>query len=181
MSRAGFLESSLLTMETRVMREFLFLGICGICLLARSMDAAALDVRLTYKGEGDFARLSEFLDGKENTGGVAIVRSQPAHRAGLYFSMIAEDRVGQLPAGGKVSLEVVYPDMPKVKTFSLLLPRVPARAREMLVGLTGEDWPGAGHRPVAWRVRILDGKGKVIASEQSFLWEGALPSPEPAP
>ena len=50
-------------METSVLRQFLFLGICGICLFARIVDADVLNVRLVYKTKGDFARLTEFLDG----------------------------------------------------------------------------------------------------------------------
>ena len=42
--------------------------------------------------------------------------------------------------------------------------------REVFIGLTGKDWPDASSKLFAWRLRLLDGQGNIIASRQSFLW-----------
>ena len=143
--------------------------LAGLAGAGWGFGAPSLKTYLTYKKQGDFVRVSEFLDGKENSGGRAIVRTRPKDRTGLYFSLAV--KAASLPDGAKVVVQVIRSTSPEVKTFELEAPRMPARAREMLVGLTGEDWSGPDDKPVAWRVRILDSAGGVIAAEQSFLWE----------
>ena len=131
-----------------------------------------LQTRIVYKEHGDFVRLSEFFNGREDSSGRAIVRSQPNSRTGLYFSLNISGGVGQLPEGAKVFLDIVHPTLPEAKAFELIAPRMPVNSREMLVGLTGDDWTSPKGKPVAWRVRILDVSGGVLAAEQSFLWGG---------
>jgi hypothetical protein len=133
--------------------------------------APELQTRLVYKDHVDFVRLSEFFNGREDSSGRAIVRSQPKSRTGLYFSLNISGSVGQLPEGAKVLLDLVHPKSPEVKAFELIAPRTPDNSREMLVGLTGDDWTRTKGKPVAWRIRILDVSGGVLAAEQSFLWE----------
>jgi hypothetical protein len=143
-------------------------GLSGLVCFA----APELQTRLVYKEHGDFMRLSEFFNGREDSSGRAIVRSQPKSRTGLYFSLNISGGVGQLPEGAKVVIDLVHPTLPEVKAFELIVPRTPVNSREMLVGLTGEDWTNPKDKLVAWRVRILDVSGGVLAAEQSFLWEG---------
>ena len=147
-------------------RVIVLAGLAGVGWVC---GAPSLKTYLTYKEHGDFVRISEFLDGKENSGGRAIVRTRPRDRTGLYFSLAV--KAASLPDGAKVVVQVIRSTSPEVKTFELEAPRMPARAREMLVGLTGKDWNRPEGKPVAWRVRILDSAGGVIAAEQSFLWE----------
>ena len=143
----------------------------GFLAVAASMLAAeglSLKTSLAYKEHADFVRLSEFFNGRENTGRRAIVRSQPDSRTGLYFSLAL--KVAELPGGAKVKLEVVRTSAPEPKSFQMDLPQAPEGAREVLVGLTGEDWSGPDERPVAWRLQVLDVAGGIFASEKSFLW-----------
>ena len=52
----------------------------------------------------------------------------------------------------------------------------PARFRpgfpfgEVVIGLTGKQAGDAKWRPIAWRVSVVDAKGKVLAAKHSFLW-----------
>lgn len=39
-----------------------------------------------------------------------------------------------------------------------------------MIGLTGKDAGLGRWTPIAWRLSVLDGQGKVLASEHSFLW-----------
>jgi hypothetical protein len=41
----------------------------------------------------------------------------------------------------------------------------------MNLGLTGDDWPGAKTNPVAWKLEIVAADGRVLASDESYLWE----------
>ena len=127
-----------------------------------------LKTQLAYKEHADFVRVSEFLNGREHLGARAVVRTQPQSRTGLYFSLAV--RVGELPAGSKVRVDVVRVASPEPQTHQLDLPQSPAKARELMVGLTGEDWGASDERPVAWCIQLLDAAGGVVASEKSFLW-----------
>ena len=39
-----------------------------------------------------------------------------------------------------------------------------------MIGLTGKQSGEAKWRPIAWRVSVVDAKGKFLASKHSFLW-----------
>ena len=41
---------------------------------------------------------------------------------------------------------------------------------EYVIGLTGKQSGDAKWRPIAWRVSVVDAKGKFLASKHSFLW-----------
>lgn len=142
------------------------------CLALAAMldvDSSQLKTSLTYKEHSDFVRLSEFFNGRENTGQRFIVRSQSDSRTGLYFSLSL--KVLELPERATVHLDIVRNSSPEPHSFKMVLPQSSLTARELLVGLTGKDWSGPEERPVAWHLQLLDGEGEVFASEKSFLWE----------
>jgi len=75
------------------------------------------------------------------------------------------------PRDGRLVLEIVRTEesAPERYDFSLnLLPKFPFG--ELVVGLTGKDAGLGRWTPIAWRLSVLDGQGKVLASEHSFLW-----------
>jgi hypothetical protein len=154
----------------RFVRLFLF-------VLLSTAALAASDVTLVRVWSGprtaeSFARISEYFSGEENPGAQTIVRTQPGSRAGYYW--LIRTKAGTATEA-TIELSVLAPDSaaPRIYTLST---RLPAGRHVTLAGLTGADWPQPEARPVAWRLRVLNGAGQELAAEQSFLWV-ASPSP----
>lgn len=118
-----------------------------------------------------FQYVGEFFTGREVADNRILARSQPEERTGQYFVVSLSERAAQLPPGAHARLEIIRSDSTEVRLHDFAIPRDPASAREIYLGLTGSDWPEASLRPVAWRVRFLDGEA-VIAEWPSFLWDG---------
>ena len=123
----------------------------------------------TYWSSQDFARIPEYFTGKEYQGNQVIVRTQDA-RAGLYFVLELTEALEKLPKNCEVFVEVVRSDGPEAKLYKLSIPNETKGRKEVLLGITGDDWKSPKIKPVAWRIEIKDGTGKVISSKQSFLW-----------
>jgi hypothetical protein len=124
-------------------------------------------------------RVSEYFNGKENTRGATIVRTQPASREGFYFNLRTKTETAIELAW--IELQFISPASPEPRTesFAISLPRGSHLTR---FGLTGKDWPDAKARPVAWKLRLLGKDGAELASEQSFLWSKPdSPAATPAP
>jgi hypothetical protein len=135
-----------------------------------------------YIPADSFVRVSEYFNGKENTRGATIVRTQPASREGFYFNLRTKtDAAIEL---AWIELQVISPASPEPRTesFAISLPKGSHLTR---FGLTGTDWPDAKARPVAWKIRLLGKDGAELASEQSFLWSKpdapTAPAATPAP
>ena len=144
-------------------------------LLALTLGCASVSasgvqvVRLLpeYMPADSFARISEFFDGKENTRGATILRTQPKSRDGFYFNLRTQtDTPVEL---AWIILEIITPASaePRTESFAVSLPKGSHLIR---LGLTGSDWPNPKDRPAAWKMRILGVNGAELASEQSFLW-----------
>ncbi len=115
-----------------------------------------------------FQRISEFFTDREDTGGIAVLRSHPGERAGYYWLVRLKNGEAALP-GAKFELQVVTPASPETKTF-VFPADIPAGRCVYRLGVTGTDWPGTGARPVAWQLRLLAGDGRTVVARQSFLW-----------
>ena len=122
-----------------------------------------------YWTSRDFARIPEYFTGKEYQGNQVVVRTKNA-RAGLYFVLELNQALATLPKSCDVFIEVVRSDGPHAKLYKLSIPDETKGRREVLLGITGEDWNSRKIKPVAWRIKIKDVSGNVIASKQSFLW-----------
>jgi hypothetical protein len=135
---------------------------------ARAADVAFVRVWPGYRTAESFDRISEYLDGQENTGGQTVLRSQPAQRDGFYF-LVRLKNAGDAIAGASVELSVITPASatPRTLTFAADLP---AGQHVFQCGLTGADWPDAAAHPVAWKIVIRAPGGAELASTQSFLW-----------
>jgi hypothetical protein len=134
--------------------------------------AAGLEVvRVTtgWRDAASFQRVSEYFNGKENTGGMIVRRTRPGERAGLYWLMRLKNR-GTPIAGARFELQVITPATPEPQTFTFSAD-VPAGSAVYELGLTGADWPDAKARPAAWRLRLLAADGRTLIGEKSFLWE----------
>lgn len=120
-----------------------------------------------YLPAAAFVRVSEYFNGKENTRGATILRTQPASRDGFYFNLRTKtDTAIEL---AWVELQIITPTTPEARTESFAI-SLPKGSHLIRFGLTGKDWPDAKARPVAWKLRLLGKDGAELASEQSFLW-----------
>jgi len=124
----------------------------------------------SYRTAESFKRVSEYIDGVENTGNDAVLRSQSDVRDGYYF--LVRTRTDTAVAGAKISVEVALPQRSGAKTF-VFPADLPAGDKVFHLGITGADWPDAKVRPGAWRVVLRSADGTILATRHSFLWSSA--------
>ncbi len=143
-----------------------------LALTLGSTSALAAGVKVVrllpeYMPAESFVRVSEYFNGKENTSGATVVRTQPASREGFYFNLRTKSDTAFPQAW--IELQVITPTSaePRTESFAISLPTGSHLTR---FGLTGTDWPDAKARPVAWKIRLLGPDGAELATEQSFLW-----------
>lgn len=116
----------------------------------------------------DAARASDVLGAKEDHGADVVFRTDPAVRGGYYYYIKLADAP---PADARLVLQVVRTENTVAERYEF-----PARFRpgfpfgEVVIGLTGKQAGEANWRPLAWRVSVVDAKGKVLAAKHSFLW-----------
>ena len=142
---------------------------------ARAADVTFVRVWPGYRTAESFDRISEYLDGQENTGGQTVLRSQPTQRDGFYF-LVRLKNAGDAIAGASVELSVITPASATPRTLTIATD-LPAGQHVFQCGLTGADWPDAAVHPVAWKIVIRAPGGAELASAQSFLWS----EPDAAP
>lgn len=142
-----------------------------ICLVAVSRAAEVEFVRVWpgWRDAESFERISEYFDGKENTGRQIVLRTQPGAREGFYF--LVRTKTAAALNGAKFELNIIRPDAPEPKTFSFPA-AVSTKETVFQLGLTGADWPGGKDaHPVAWRLALVNASGAVLAEHKSFTWE----------
>jgi hypothetical protein len=120
-----------------------------------------------YLPAASFVRVSEYFNGKENTRGATIVRTQPNSRDGFYFNLRTKTESAIDLAW--IELQIITPFSTDTRTESFAV-SLPKGSHLIRFGLTGVDWPDAKARPVAWKLRLLNTDGAELATEQSYLW-----------
>jgi hypothetical protein len=149
------------------------LGLPFFFLAASVATAAAADLTIVrvftgWRDAASFKRISEYFDGREHTGGEAMLRTQPGQRAGYYF-LVRVANPGA-PQAVKLSLQLNLPGAAKLRTHAFAT-TLPAGESVLNLGLTGTDWPDAKTNPVAWKLEVLAADGRPLATEKSYLWE----------
>ncbi len=148
-------------------RLFLLLFLSTVTTLAQ--DPAIVRVFTGWRDAASFKRISEYFDGKENTGGETVLRTHPEQRAGFYFQLRVANPGVALKARFQLQLVVQGSPTPHTTVFPVELK--PGSALYQL-GLTGPEWQDAKSQPVAWHLQILAADAdQVLASEKSYLWE----------
>lgn len=125
-------------------------------------------VHVKRRTEADVARASEAFYAKETHGQDVVFRTEENERAGFYFYTKFDF---EPPANAKVVLEVIRTETtaPERYVFATTVrPKFPLG--EYVIGLTGKEAGSARWVPIAWRLSLVDGQGKVLASTHSFLW-----------
>lgn len=149
------------------------------CVSASASNLKVVRILPEYMPAESFARISEFFDGKENTRGATILRTQTTARDGFYFNLRTEtDSPIEL---AWIVLEIITPASaePRVESFAVSIPKGSQLIR---LGLTGKDWPNPKDRPAAWKIQVRDVNGAELAYEQSYLWSkpDSIPTSKPA-
>jgi hypothetical protein len=121
-----------------------------------------------WRDAASFKRISEYLNGRENTGGEAVLRTHPDQRGGFYFLVRAANPGATRPV--KASLEIITTAAAKPVTYTFG-PELKAGDTVFHLGITGADWPDPKIIPVAWKLDLVDADGRILASEKSYLWE----------
>lgn len=150
----------------RPIASILFSLILGVSA-SSAADLKIVRIMPDYQPADAFVRISEYFNGKENTGGATILRTQPARRDGYYF--LIRVKAAKPMEVAWVETQVITPTSPTPRVDSFAVSLVPG-SQVIKLGLTGTDWPEPKAVPVAWKLRILSADGKEMATEQSFLW-----------
>jgi len=151
----------------RLLVALLFFSVAFVS--SRADEITFVRVWPEWRSAESFERISEYFNGRENTGGDIIVRTQSDQRAGFYF-LVRVANAGASRTGTHFVLQVVGPKNPEpvITTFAA---NVPERSHVFLLGLTGKDWPDEKAHPVAWKVELRSAEDQILATAQSFLWE----------
>ncbi len=141
--------------------------------LAVSPALAAADLTIVrlftgWRDAASFKRISEYFDGRENTGGEAVLRTHPDQRGGYYFLVRVTNRGVAGPITAQLHVITAAGAQPLAYRFA---PAIGAGDTVFQLGLTGPDWPDAKASPVAWKLDLTDANGQILASEKSYLWE----------
>ena len=143
-------------------------------LFTHSFSIGAPEARfasIRYLEKQAFLRISEYFDGKENTGNRLICRSKPDIRAGLYLVLSLKESTRKLPQNLVARWQVISPKAPDPVEHRIAVPNERPRGKDLFVGLTGADWPDPEARPVAWKLTLETAGGEVALERKSFLWE----------
>lgn len=144
--------------------------IVGLAGAAGSANAQVEIVRVFtgWRDGASFKRISEYFTGRESTGGQIVLRSTPDNREGYYFLIRLKNEGAPLEA--KFVFQVISTVSTNPVEFAFAT-TIPAESSVFNLGLTGPHWPGKETNAIAWKLDILDGNGRVLATDQSYLWE----------
>ena len=157
-------------------RLFHLLACLGLLLAGPTLRAApspapaGLHIVRVFSGWRDaasFKRISEYFDGRENTGGETILRTHPDQRAGYYFLVRLAHAGATLPV--KISLQLIAAGEAKPRLYSFAEDLKNGES-VLQLGLTGTDWPDPKANPVAWKLDVLSADGQTLATEESYVW-----------
>lgn len=147
-------------------RLFLLLALSAVPALAA--DLTIVRVFTGWRDAASFKRISEYFDGKENTGGEAVLRTHPEQRAGFYFLVRVTNPGAARTVQARLELITSLHAKPVAHTFA---PVLGTGDTVFHLGLTGADWTDPKGNPVAWKLELTDADGRLLASEKSYLWE----------
>jgi hypothetical protein len=151
----------------RVIRGCVLLLLLGLGS-ARAAELTIVRIFTGWREASSFKRISEYFDGKENTGRDAVLRTHPAQRSGYYFLVRVTNPAAPRPVTARLQVITANGAQPRVFEFS---PALGSGDTVFHLGLTGPDWADAKANPVAWKLDLTAADGQVLATEKSYLWE----------
>ncbi len=148
--------------------QFAFFLFVLFAATASAGDLKIVRVFTGWREAASFKRISEYFDGKENTGGQLVLRTHPEQRTGFYFLVRLANPSAAVTA--KLELELILPTSAKPITYTFPVALNPGTS-VLNLGLTGSDWLDKKANPVAWKIFVRAPDGTLLASESSYLWE----------
>jgi hypothetical protein len=143
------------------------LAFCATALRAGA-EVEVVRVFTGWRDASSFKRISEYFTGRENTGNQVVLRSTPEERGGYYF-LIRLRNTGA-PIDGKFVFQVIGSTSTRPREFAFAT-RIPSGSTVFNLGLTGPHWAGKETNAIAWKLEIVDASGRIVATDQSYLWE----------
>ena len=134
------------------------------------VNQSPFKIQTRFHRVNDFVRFSEFFTGRENTGNYVIIRSQK-ERSGLYFYLPLNESKIRVDKIFYFKLSLIDSRNPKARNFDFLMPEKEKFPKNILLGITGEDWAEKEDRLVAWEIKILDEGEKNLCVAKSSLWQ----------
>lgn len=113
----------------------------------------------------------EVFTGEEINYGKLTLRTNPEKRAGMYFFVMFGYEPDDIALACTFELSVDSTADSKTRTYKFTVPETHSVTREVVLGLTGADWPNPKAKVNAWKLVLKSPSGKVLAQKQSWLWE----------
>ena len=147
--------------------------LAGLMLLANCLHAELkiLSVTERYWDQVEFKRVIEYFTGKEFSGRQLILRSNPEKRSGMYFELSFSKKPNALPKNSVIVLQMYRSGALLPKLYEFKMPQDLREKRDILLGVTGDDWPSRETKLIAWRMEVRTVDQKLLAQKQSFLWD----------
>lgn len=133
-----------------------------------SSDLSIVRVYSSWRDAASFKRISEYFDGKENTGREIVLRSHPDQRTGYYFLVRLKNSAAPLRANAHLQLIRGDWTTPRTTVFPM---EIGTGSTAFQLGMTGPEWQDPKEQPIAWHLEVFAEDGRVLASEKSYLWE----------
>lgn len=113
----------------------------------------------------------EVFTGDEINYGKLTLRTNPEKRAGMYFFVMFGYEPDDIALACTFELSVDSTADSKTRTYKFTVPETHSVTREVVLALTGADWPNPKAKVNAWKLVLKSPSGKVLAQKQSWLWE----------
>ncbi len=113
----------------------------------------------------------EVFTGDEINYGKLTLRTNPEKRAGMYFFVMFGYEPDDIALACTFELSVDSTADSRTRTYKFTVPETHSVTREVVLGLTGADWPNPKAKVNAWKLVLKSPSGKVLAQKQSWLWE----------
>lgn len=153
----------------RFMQRFTYLLTFLLLPLVQLPGMAITSAYSRYYEDGEIRPIGQYFGAALTGQGFrTVIASQPDQPAGQYFIAKLEEASN----AGVVKARMAYfiSDRKEAEVFEWDLSGEDLRGW-LYLGLTGADWPSEDIQPLAWKIELLDGSGRLLVEWKSFLWE----------
>jgi len=145
----------------------LLIGVLPALLGAAPDGVRTVDVRRL--ADSDLVRPVEAVGGVATTGNRTVLQTDPAVRAGVHVEIALNLPAARRRTVARAVLDWYAPGEATARETVFVVPAGGLAGPDLTLALTGAGDPGV--LPVAWRVRLLDATGGIVAHRASFLWD----------
>jgi hypothetical protein len=135
-------------------------------LYALNIERVGTEVRT----DDDFKYISEWFGWKAAKESPLTLRTDPEHKAGIYFLLRWDKPIATLPSGSILKLEAYFTDSKELRVFEFPISEIKDKHKKLNLGLTNPEWNTQDPRALAWHILLIQ-DDKILAEYSSFLWE----------